>query len=314
MLKVAILDDYQGVALSMGDWGRLADAEVRVFRDYLPDVDARAEALRDFEVIVAMRERTPFPAALLRRLPNLKLLITTGARNAAIDIAAAKEQGIVVCGTRIQGTPTAELTWGLIIGLVRNIAVEDKAIREGGWQTGLGPGLAGKVLGIVGLGNLGTRVAAVGRAFGMEVIAWSMNLTAEAAEKAGARLVSKEALFAEADVVTIHYVLSDRSRGLVGAKDLGLMKPTAYLINTSRGPIVDEAALIEALEGGRIAGAGLDVFDREPLPVDHPIRRLPNTLLTPHLGYVSSDNYRLFYGDAVEDIESFLAGEPMRVL
>jgi phosphoglycerate dehydrogenase-like enzyme len=261
-----------------------------------------------------MRERTPFPRRLLERLPNLKLLVTTGARNASIDVAAAGERGVTVCGTTGLGSPTAELTWGLILGLVRNIPFDDRTIREGGWQTTIGPNLEGKLLGVIGLGNLGSRVAAVGKALGMEVIAWSQNLTAERAAGQGARLVSKEELLSTADVVTIHLVLSDRTRGLIGTNDIGLMKPSSYLVNTSRGPIVDEAALIEALRNRRIAGAALDVYDEEPLPADHPLRSLPNTVLTPHIGYVTTDNYRAFYGGAVEDVAAFLAGSPLRVI
>jgi phosphoglycerate dehydrogenase-like enzyme len=261
-----------------------------------------------------MRERTPFPRSLLARLPDLRLLITTGARNAAIDVAAARELGIAVCGTRSLRTPTAELTWGLILGLARNIPGEDRATREGAWQTSIGPSLEGKVLGVIGLGNLGSQVATVGKAFQMEVIAWSQNLTAETAEKYGARLVSKNELLATADVVTIHLVLSDRTRNLIGADELALMKPAAFLINTSRGPIVDEGALVAALESRQIAGAGLDVFDEEPLPADHPLRRLPNTVITPHIGYVSEDNYRLYYSDAIEDILGFLDGAPKRAI
>jgi len=315
VVKIAVLDDYQGVSQDLADWTRLpADTEVRVFRDFLPDEDTRAGALADFEVIVAMRERTPFPRSLLARLPKLQLLVTTGARNASIDLAAAKEQGVVVSGTRGQRTPTVELTWALILSLARNIAAEDQAMRNGDWQRRIGPGLEGKTLGLLGLGNLGSAVATIGKAFQMELIAWSQNLTAERASQFGARLVTKEQLFAEADIVTIHLILSDRSRGLVGAPELALMKPSAYLVNTSRGPIVSEAALIEALREGRIAGAGLDVYDREPLPKDHPLRSLGNTVLSPHQGYVTSDNYRVFYGDAVGNIAAYLAGEPIRVI
>jgi phosphoglycerate dehydrogenase-like enzyme len=299
----------------MADWGRLPpDARVEAFADHLNDDDALAQRLQDFDVVVAMRERTPFPRSLLRRLPNLRLLVTTGARNAAIDVAAAREFGIAVCGTRSMRTPTAELTWGLILGLARRIPTEDKAVREGAWQTTIGPGLEGKVLGIIGLGNLGSQVATIGRALQMEVVAWSQNLTAETAQQYGARLVSKNELLATADVITIHLVLSDRTRGILGADELALMKPTAYLINTSRGPIVDEAALVEALANRQIAGAGLDVFDEEPLPPDHPLRRLENTVITPHIGYVTADNYRLFYGEALEDILGFLDGAPLRVI
>ena len=315
MVRVAVLDDYQGVALDMADWGSLpADAEVRVFSDHLDDVEAVAERLREFEVVVAMRERTPFPRELLERLPRLELLVTTGSRNAAIDVEAARELGAIVCGTGSLGYATAELTWGLILALARQIPREDRAVREGGWQVSLGRGLRGRTLGVLGLGNLGTRVAAIGAAFGMEIAAWSSNLTAERAREAGASLAAKDELLARSDVVTIHLKLSERTRGLIGAPELEAMRPTAYLVNTSRGPIVDEDALVAALESGTIAGAGLDTFDREPLPPDHPLRRLPNTVLTPHMGYVIEEGYRGYYGDAVEDIAAFLAGSPIRVI
>ena len=315
MVRIAVLDDYQGIALSRGGWERLpADSHIEAFRDHISDEDALVRRLEPFEVIVAMRERTAFPRSLLERLPNLKLLVTTGMRNAAFDMAAAMDRGIVVCGTGGQATPTAELTWGLIIGCVRHIAEEDRATRAGRWQTTIGPTLHGATLGCLGLGNLGSQVAKVGLAFGMNVIAWSQNLTAERAAQVGAKLVNKDELFSRADVVTIHLVLSDRTRGLVGARELGLMKPTAFLVNTSRGPIVDEAALIAALRERRIAGAGLDVFDPEPLPPDHPFLTLDNTLITPHLGYVTLETYDRFYGEAVEDVLGWLNGSPMRVV
>ena len=315
MARIAVLDDYQGVALSMGGWERLpADSEIEAFRDHLFDEDALVERLHPFDVIVGMRERTPFPRSLLSRLPNLRLLITTGMGNAAFDMQAARELGITVCGTRGLPTPTAELTWGLIIGCVRHIAEEDRATRAGRWQTTLGPTLHGRTLGCIGLGNLGSQVAKVGLAFGMNVIAWSQNLTQERAAEVGARLVSKDELFSQADVVTIHLRLSDRTRGLVAAREFGLMKPTSFLINTSRGPIVDEDALITALRERRITGAGIDVFEQEPLPHDHPFLQLDNTLITPHLGYVTIDTYQLVYTEAVEDILGFLNGSPVRVL
>jgi phosphoglycerate dehydrogenase-like enzyme len=315
MVRIAVLDDYQGIALSIGGWDRLpADATPEAFRDHLFDEDALAKRLEPFEIIVAMRERTPFQRSLLERLPNLKLLITTGMRNASFDMPALKEKGVTVCGTGGIGSPTAELTWGLIIGLTRNIAVEDRAAREGRWQTTIGPTLSEMVLGVVGLGNLGSRVAKVGLAFGMEVIAWSQNLTQERAEQAGVTLVGKDELFSRADIVTVHLVLSDRSRGLVGARELGMMKPTAYLVNTSRGPIVDEDALAQVLKERGIAGAALDVFETEPLPVGHPFLELDNTLITPHIGYVTKESYERFYGDAVEVIMAFLDGRPVRVL
>ena len=315
MTRVALLDDYQHVALRMADWKTLpADTEVVVFEDHLSDIGALAKRLADFDVIMAMRERTPFPRALLERLPRLKLLITAGMRNASIDVAAATERGVTVCGTAGLPYPTAELTWGLILGLFRRIPAEDRATREGRWQVSLGLGLNGKTLGVLGLGTLGSRVAKVGLALEMKVLAWSQNLTAERAAEVGATRVEKDELLARSDVVTIHLVLGDRTRGLIGARELGLMKPTAHLVNTSRGPIVDEAALIAALRGGTIAGAGLDTFDVEPLPADHPFRQLSNIVITPHLGYVTEETYRIFYGHALEDIQAFLRGAPTRVL
>ena len=315
MTKVAVLDDYQSVALDMADWDSLpSDVTVNVFSDHLSDEDDVANRLELYQVVVAMRERTSFQRSLLERLPNLRLLVTTGMRNASIDLAAAGDNGVTVCGTDGVPYPTAELTWGLILALLRKIPTEDQATRQGRWQVTMGEGLHGKTLGVIGLGRLGSQVASVGGAFGMNVVAWSQNLTAERASEFGATLVSKDALLSESDVVTIHLVLSGRTRGLIGAAELSLMKPSAYLVNTSRGPIVDEPALIYALRGGTIAGAGLDVFDIEPLPVDHPLRSLPNTVLTPHMGYVTSETYRVFYGDAIEDIGAFLAGSPVRVI
>ena len=315
MTRVAILDDYQNVAMGLADWKSLpAGTEVVAFRDHLHELDAVAKRLGDFDVVVAMRERTAFPRALLEKLPKLRLLVTTGMRNASIDVKAAAEGGITVCGTSGLPYPTAELTWGLVLALFRRIAVEDRATREGKWQTTLGLGLNGKTLGVIGLGTLGSRVARYGKAFEMEVLAWSQNLTAERAAEVGATLVGKDELLRRSDVVSIHLVLSERSRGLVGARELGLMKRTAYLVNTSRGPIVDEAALIRALQDGTIAGAGLDVFEPEPLPLDHPFRKLPNTVITPHLGYVTEETYRVFFGHALEDVQAFLRGAPVRVL
>ena len=315
MIQLAVLDDYQQVAGRMVDWAAaLPDASPTFFSDHLVDEDAVAARLAGFDAVVAMRERTPFPRSLLARLPRLRLLVTTGMRNAAIDMAAAAERGITVCGTAGSGTSTGELTWGLILALARHVPAEDAGVRAGGWQRTVGTDLAGATLGVLGLGNIGRRVAAVGLAFGMDVIAWSQNLTAEAAAAAGARRVEREALFREADVLTIHLVLSDRTRGLVGPAELALMKPTAYLVNTSRGPIVDEAALAEHLRTGRIAGAGLDVYSVEPLPAGDALRTLPNTVLTPHLGYVTERTYRTFYREAAEDVAAFLAGHPVRVL
>lgn len=315
MVRVAVLDDYQNVALQMTDWSVLpSDVEVQIFRDHLKDHGEVAQRLRGFDIVMAMRERTPFPRALLAELPQLKLLITTGMRNASIDVTAARELGITVCGTRGLGYPTAELTWGLILAVVRRIPREDQATRAGQWQVSTGEGLHGKTLGVLGLGNLGSQVATVGKAFGMSLLAWSQNLTAERATQAGATLVSKDALLAQSDILTIHLVLSDRTRGLLGARELGSMKRTAYLINTSRGPIVDEPALIAALQQGTIAGAGLDVFDDEPLERHHPLRHLENTVITPHLGYVTSETYRVFFGDTVDNIRAFLSGAPVRVI
>ncbi len=315
MTRLAILDDYQKVALQMADWKSLGPAvTVEAFHDTLSDQDALAERLQDFEIIVAMRERTPFRSALLERLGNLKLLVTTGVRNASIDLKAAAERGIMVCGTEVISSPTVELTWGLILAAARQISREDQGMRSGRWQTTVGLGLEGKVLGLLGLGNLGSRVAAIGKAFQMRMVAWSQNLTAEHAASLGVERVEKEELFRRADFLTIHMVLSKRSRGLVDAPELAVMKPTAYLINTSRGPIVNEKALIAALEGKKIAGAALDVYDQEPLPADHVLRRLDNVVLAPHLGYVTVENYRQMYGQVVEDVRAFLDGNPVRII
>ncbi len=314
MARVAILDDYQNVARRMADWTSLpAGTDVVVFADHLSDTEAVAKRLADFDAVVAMRERTPFPRALLERLPRLKLLVTTGMRNASIDVAAATERKIAVCGTAGLPYPTAELTWGLILALFRRIPAEDRATREGRWQVSCGLGLNGKTLGVVGLGGLGSRVAKIGLAFEMQVIAWSQNLTAARASEIGATLVTKDELLTRSDVVSIHLVLGDRTRKLFGARELSQMKPTAYLVNTSRGPIVDEAALVAAVRQGTIAGAGLDVYDEEPLPLDHPLRNLPNTVITPHLGYVTEEGYRIFYGQALDDVQAWLAGQPVRV-
>jgi phosphoglycerate dehydrogenase-like enzyme len=315
MVRIAVLDDYQNVALKVADWSALPpDAEVTVFSDHLSDRAAVIERLRDFEVVVAMRERTPFPAELLRKLPNLRLLVTTGNQNAAIDVEAAMAQGVTVCGTGSARYGTAELTWGLILALARQIPQEDRAVREGRWQTTLGMGLKGKTLGVIGLGNLGGQVARIGNAFGMRVVAWSQNLTAERAREAGATLVARDELLRDSDVVTIHLKLSERTRGLIGARELALMKQTAYIVNTSRGPIIDEPGLVDALERGVIGGAGLDTFDVEPLPAGHAFRGLRNVVLTPHVGYVIDEGYEQYYGDAVENIAAFLRGAPVRVI
>lgn len=314
-MRIAILDDYQNCALAMADWASLKPrAEATVFSRPIADEAALAKELEPFDCIVAMRERTPFPRAVIDRLPKLKLLVTTGMRNAAIDVDAATARGVQVSGTASLAYPTAELTWGLILALLRHIPREDASMRKGLWQTTLGRGLSGKTLGVIGLGRLGQQVARIGQAFGMTVIAWSANLDDARAAAAGARRVAKDELLAQADVVTIHMVLGDRSRGLIGAAELARMKPGAILVNTSRGPIVDERALIAALQARRIAGAGIDVYDQEPLPADHALRRLDNVVITPHLGYVIEENYRVFYGEAVEDIRGFLDGTPVRAL
>jgi D-3-phosphoglycerate dehydrogenase len=313
--RCAIIDDYQNCAFELADWKSLsADVDFTAFTDHLADEDAVADRLRDFEIVSIMRERTPFRATLLAKLPNLKLLLTSGMRNAAIDVAAAKDRGVTVCGTPMLGYPTAELTWGLILGLLRHIPLEDRSTRLGTWQRTLGVCVREKVLGVVGLGRLGSQVATVGRAFGMEVIAWSQNLTAERCAEFGARLVTKEELFARSDIVTIHLILSKRTRGLVTAADFARMKPTAYFVNTSRGPIVEEKALISVLERRAIAGAALDVFDIEPLPLDHPLRRFDNSVVTPHLGYVSVENYRRIFATTVDNIRAWLAGKPINVV
>ena len=306
-MKVAILDDYQDVALRLADWsGVRRRAEITVFNDHLADPAALVERLRPFDVVCIMRERTPLSRDILQQLPRLKLIASTGPRNAAIDMRAAAERGIVVTATGYESTPTIELSWALILASARQLAREAASVRDGGWQTRIGANLRGKCLGVIGLGNIGKEVARIALAFGMTVIAWSQNLTREIASAAGATLVDKDVLFRQADIVTIHLILSRRTSGLVGAAELALMKPTAWLINTSRGPIVDQAALIETLQARRIAGAALDVFDVEPLPADHPFRRLDNVLATPHIGYVTQELYRTFYGDAAASIAAWL--------
>ncbi len=315
--RIAVIDDFQRVAAELADWSLVgAESEVVFFDDHLAEEGALAERLRAFDAIVAMRERTPFPATLLARLPRLRLLVATGMFHQTIDFEAARDRGIVVCGT--DNGPglatTVEHIWALILGLARQIAAEDAAIRSGGWQVSLGPLLAGKTLGILGLGNLGRALVPIARAFGMHVVAWSRNLTAAAAARVGVPRVDYERFFDESDVLTVQLKLSPRSIGYVGAEEFARMKPTALFVNTSRGPIVDETALIDALRSRRIAGAALDVFDREPLPRDHPLRALPNTLLSPHMGYASRETYRAFYGSAVEVLVAFRAGSPIRLL
>jgi D-3-phosphoglycerate dehydrogenase len=316
-VKLAILDDYQRVALAYADWKSLEGVEVRVFHEAFTGLDHAARALKPFDIVCLMRERTPFPRALIEQLPGLKFVSLTGARSPSLDTQALKERGIPVSNTRSAGggLSTVELTWGLIIAAARGLAKGERNMRSGKWHEGLAPGfsLAGKRLGLLGLGNIGARVAAIGRAFGMECAAWSRNLTAEKAQAAGAALVSKEDLFAKSDVVSIHLVLSERTRGLVRAEDLARMKPGAVLVNTSRGPIVVEPDLLKVLKSGKLHAA-LDVYEREPLPADHPLRSLENVTLSPHLGYVHEDNYRIFYSDTVENVAAWLAGKPIRVI
>lgn len=313
MLRCAVLDDYQDVALGLADWSRV---RAESFREHFARQDDLVAAIHDHEIVVIMRERTPFTAELFERLPNLRLLITTGMRNASVDLAAARERGVTVCGTGSSSTPPVELTWALILGLVRHLVPESSAMRAGGpWQHTLGIDLHGRTLGLLGLGKIGSRVAEIGRAFGMDVVAWSANLTEEHAAARGARLAPDlDALLSASDVFSVHVVLGERTRGLVGRRELALMKPTAYLINTARAAVVDQDALAAALRAGRIAGAGLDVFDLEPLPEGHAFRTLPNVLATPHLGYVTELNYRTYFREAVEDIDAFLDGAPVRVL
>lgn len=313
--QIAVIDDWQNVAREVVDWSVLDGiGEVTFVHDYPADRDTLAERLQRFDVICVMRERTRFDEELLRRLPNLKLVLTGGMRNAALDLKAAATLGIQVCGTESYKHAAPELTWALVMALSRNLVPEVNALRAGLWQQGLGGDLHGKTLAILGLGSIGTRVAQFGQVFGMRVIAWSENLTAERAATAGVTYVSKQALFEQADILSIHLVLSERSRGLVDAQALGWMKPGALLVNTARGPIVDEAALIDALRHKRLAGAALDVFAEEPLPPEHPFRTLANVLATPHVGYVSRQNYQQFYGQMIEDLQAWAAGKPIRVL
>ena len=317
-MKIVVLDDYQRVARALGPFDSLADAEVEVLHEHIADPNELAAALRGAQIVVAMRERTPFPAATFDRLPDLRLLVTTGMANAAIDIPAAAAHGVTVSGTTMYGTGrssnTTELTWALILAVRRHVVTEDRALREGRWQTTVGTDLAGSTLGVLGLGRLGTQVARIGQAFDMRVIAWSQHLTPERAAEAGATWVPKEELLSASDVLTIHLKLSERTTGLVGAAELAAMKPSAILINTSRGPIVDQDALVGALIAGTIAGAGLDVYDVEPLPLGNPLRGAPNTVLLPHLGYVTEGGYRTMYQQVVEDIAAWRAGTPVRVL
>lgn len=315
MMRVAILDDYQGVALRLADWKSLQpEVQIEAFPEHIADPATLAKHLHGFECLVLMRERTPLPRPLIEKLPNLKLVITTGMHNASVDAAALAERGIVFCGTESLGYPTAELTWGLILALLRNIPREERALHQGRWQTTLGVGARGKTLGIIGLGRLGSIVAGYGKAFGLDVIGWSRNLTDARAAELGIKRVGKDELFSHADIVTIHVNLNDSSRGLVGAAEFARMKPTAYLVNTSRGPIVDEGALLAALKGRRLTGAAIDVYDHEPVTKDHPLLQLDNVVVTPHLGYVIEENLRLNYVSAVENIRAFLDGKPIRLM
>ncbi|MEH6376507.1 D-2-hydroxyacid dehydrogenase family protein [Streptomyces sp. KLMMK] len=316
-LRCAVLDDFQSVATTVADWSPVAgDVDVVSFPEHFGTEDGLAAALADFDIVVTLRERVPFPASLFARLPRLKLLVASGMRNSVIDYAAAEQHGVTVCGTASSSTPPVELTWALLLGLARGIVPEATALRLGGpWQSTVGADLHGRRLGLLGLGKIGSRVAQVGLAFGMDVVAWSQNLTKERADEVGTGLAaSKEELLESSDFVSVHLALSERTRGLLGAAELGLMRPTGYLINTSRAAIVDQDALVAALHAGSIAGAGVDVFDVEPLPEDHPMRSTPRLLATPHLGYVSRSNYATYYGHAVEDIQAFLAGSPVRRL
>jgi phosphoglycerate dehydrogenase-like enzyme len=314
LVQVAVLDDYQGVALHSADWSPLTEkAQVTVFRDHLANSAALVERLKPFDVLCVMRERTPLTREILEQLPELKLIASTGARNASIDLVAANERGITVCNTGYRANGAIEMTWALILALLRNIPAEFASVQAGQWQTSVGGDLDGKTIGLVGLGNIGGKIAKIAQAFGMKTIAWSQNLSLESADKHGATLVNKDELFRIADIVTVHLVLSQRTKGIVGAAELGLMKKTAYFINTSRGPLVDESALINALENRAIAGAALDVYEIEPLPASHPFRSLDRLLVTPHIGFVTEETYRIFYHDTVQNIVAWLSGTPVRV-
>jgi phosphoglycerate dehydrogenase-like enzyme len=314
-VRIALLDDYLQVALDLAPWHTLPpEFTLEVFSEPFGSEVEAVEKLQNFEILVAMRERTRFPESLLTQLPNLRLLVTTGMCNRSIDMEFARQQGVSVCGTRMLGDSTAELTWALILGLVRKLPAEHQAMQSGGWHVGLGLGLKDKTLGLFGLGKLGSQVAKIGLAFGMRVSAWSENLTKERCAEVGVQRVEREELFRESDVLSIHVVLSERTRGTVGQQELSWMKPSAFLVNTSRGPIIEETALLNALEHQRIAGAGIDVYDQEPLPADHPLRLVPNALLTGHCGYVTRENFQQAYGDAVEDLRAWHSGNPVRVL
>ena len=315
MKRLAIIDDYERAARSSADWRALdGSVEIECFHDHLDDEAAVAERLAEFEIVFIMRERTPFPRSLFERLPRLEHLITSGMRNASIDLLAASDHDVVVSGTPIFPYPAAEHAWALLLALAKRVPIDDHSMRVGQWSSGFNVGLQGKTLGVIGLGKLGSQVATVGSAFGMNVIAWSTNLTSERCAEVGVARVSKEVLLKTADFISIHLVLGERSRGLIGAEELQLMKRSAFLVNTSRSPIVKEAALVAALQSGEIAGAGLDVYDVEPLPAAHPLRSLPNTVLTPHQGYVTQENFRIFYSTAISNIQSWLANEPTNLL
>jgi D-3-phosphoglycerate dehydrogenase len=317
-MKLALLDDYQKVALKSADWKRLKGVEISVFHEPFASVDDAAKKLAPFDMLCLLRERTAFPRALIDRLPNLKFVALTGIRAGSLDSAALAERKIPVSNTRSGNSTylTSELAWGLIINAARDMAKAERNMRSGKWHEGLAPGigLQGKRLGVIGLGKIGGRMAAIGKAFGMDVVAWSQNLTAEKAAEGGAALVSKETLLSTSDVISLHLVLSDRTRGIIGKNDIAMMKPSAILVNVSRGPLIDEKAMIDALKAGRLGHAALDVYDREPLPADHPLRKMDNVTLSPHLGYVNDENLKGFYGDALENIEAFLAGKPIRVI
>ncbi|MFL2840975.1 MAG: D-2-hydroxyacid dehydrogenase family protein [Pseudohongiellaceae bacterium] len=314
MQKIAILDDYQNAALKSADWSNLEDAEVSVFNEHIADENVLVKTLKPFNVIVAMRERTPFPASLLQQLPRLKLLVTTGTRNLSIDMNFARTRDITVCGTSMVPHSTYEHTWALILTLAKNIIQENTLMHAEGWQAEAGIGLKGKTLGILGLGRLGSEVARIGKAFGMQVITWSQNLTEGKAAAHEVLYVDKETLFRNSDILSIHVLLSERTRALVGAEELAAMKGSAYLINTARGPIIDEVALLETLQNRQIAGAAIDVYDIEPLPIDHPFRNQDNLVLTSHTGYLVQELYELAYGQAIENIKAWLAGKPQRIL
>lgn len=315
-IACVLLDDYQGVATTYADWSSLVDVEPVPVRVHLEDEDTIVSAISEAEIVVLMRERTPFPSTLLARLPRLRLLITTGMRNSSVDVAAANALGVIVCGTPSSSTPPVELTWALLLGLARHLTIENTAFRLGGpWQSTIGHDLSGATLGVIGLGKIGSRVATIGKAFDMDVLAWSPNLTDEHANEVGVRRAKElPDLLSRSDFVTLHLVLSARTHGLLGADEIAAMRPTAYLINTARAGLVDTGALVTALQDGRIAGAGLDVFDEEPFPETHPLRTQPNVLCTPHLGYVTENNYRAYFTGVVEDIAAWQSGNPVRVL